>query len=303
VDAPPARDRRPSSLDSRRRPKAEARLLAKWDTPGLKPHEAAASILRADPPNCPRHAGYYAIQTEGEQKAAAIRCKSWACPWCARFKHLASYAVLASGIALAQSEGRAVRFVTITDNEARRADVASFKISWRKFAQRLQVRDLLGEYARSLETTKRGALHLHVLMAEADRGGGFIEQKELSKMAEASGFGRITDIRLVAPLGEPRQLAAYLTAGKLNEDAKALARYCSKRGAETLAEKSKGRIRPLSLSRSWPGGGIRAAEAELMEHWYGKNSDTDFEVWNKAEVHWQTTRLRAMDAAAARLAA
>jgi len=165
---------------------------------------------------------------------------------------------------------------------------------------RLRKQERLGEYARVLEVTKRGKLHIHALLADADRGGGFIPQAELSEMAEAVGFGRITDIRAVAEIGKPCALADYFTK-QPHSDARDLVAYCGKQTAERLAELGAKRVRPLSLSRAWPGGGIRAAEAELMRHWYGRDDGTTFEVWNAREIEGQLHRLEAMDRAVARL--
>jgi hypothetical protein len=236
------------------------------------------------------------VSLDAEPKASAIRCKSRRCSWCGRFLQLASYVVLADGIAQAQAEGRLVRFVTLTDTAAGEGTVASFYSSWHRLTQRLKRRGKLGATARVLETTRRGKLHIHALIAESERGGGYIEQAELSRLAVASGFGRVTDIRLVGAVGEPCALPGYLAEKAVVAEAKEVARYCAKQGADRLAELGGERVRPLNLSRDWAGGGIRAAERVLMEHWYGKHEASAFEVWNERDLQPQLQRLRSVTA-------
>jgi hypothetical protein len=236
------------------------------------------------------------VSLEEEPKATAIRCKSRRCSWCGRFLQLASYVVLADGIAKAQAEGCRVRFITLTDTAVGEGTVASFYSSWHRLTQRLKRRGKLGATARVLETTKRGKLHIHALLAENESGGGYIEQAELSKLAVASGFGIVTDIRLVGAVGEPRSLPAYLTEKVLVAEAKEVARYCTKQGADRLAELGGERVRPLNLSRDWLGGGIRDAERALMEHWYGRRENVAFEVWDERELQPQLRRLRSITA-------
>ncbi len=298
---PLAAVRRPS-LD-RGEPPGEAPIRQIAGT-GLKPHEAARAIHAADAPKCPRFAGFWAVGTDadGKRTASGIRCKSRRCPWCSRFVALASYAVLADGIARAQADERRVRFLTLTDTAAGEGTVPSFYEAWKRLAARLRSQERLGEYARVLEVTKAGKLHIHALLADSDRGGGFIPQAELSEMAEAVGFGRVTDIRAVGEIGEPCALPGYFTKGALHSEATQLVAYCGKQTAERLADLGATRVRPLSLSRGWYGGGIRAAEAELMRHWYGRNDDSTFEVWNERDLGGQLHRLEAMDRAATRLA-
>jgi hypothetical protein len=270
----------------------------------LEPHEAAAAIHDAAAPKCPRFAGYWAISTgdDGTRKASGIRCKSRRCSWCSRFVALASYAVLADGIAKAQAKGERVRFMTLTDTAAGEGDVRSFYEAWTRLAARLRSQNRLGEYARVLEVTKKLKPHLHVVLADSERGGGFIPQAELSKMAAAVGFGSITDIRAVGEIGEPcASLAGYFTKQTMYSEAMELVAYCGKQTAERLADLGAARVRPLSLSRKWYGGGIRAAESELMQHWYGRSDETTFEVWNARELGDQLHRLEAMQRAALRL--
>jgi hypothetical protein len=191
--------------------------------------------------------------------------------------------------------------MTLTDTAEGGATVAEFGQSWQKLSQRLDRRGYLGDFARVLEVQKRGSLHIHALMADSDRGGGFIPQAELSTLAADSGFGSIVDIRLVRPAGEPMALVEYLNKQTVTNEAMELARYCTKQTADQLADLGAKRVRPVNLSREWKGGGIRAAERKLMEHWYGRNDDAQFEVHHASEVGDQLHRLEAMARAVERL--
>jgi len=190
-----------------------------------------------------------------------------------------------------------VRFLTLTDNSTGDMDFQKLYSSWQKLTLRLKRRNLLGEFAYSLELQpKRKALHIHCLMAEAKRGGGYIDTHELSDLAVASGFGQIVKINLVESVGGVgTNLAAYLRPDRPKLEAvNEVARYCSKVQAIELASKAGHRIRPFRTSRQWPGGGLRDAEAQLMEAWYGPRpkTDTKWEYWHESECQEQLRRVQ-----------
>ena len=141
----------PASLD-RATAQPESLLGKRSAGDPLKPFQAASAVHGAKPSRCPRHAGFWAISLGEEPTASAIRCKSRRCSWCGRFIQLASYALIADGIAKAQAEGRRVRFMTLTDTAAGQGTVASFYSSWHRLTQRLKRRGKLGATARVLET-------------------------------------------------------------------------------------------------------------------------------------------------------
>jgi hypothetical protein len=185
---------------------------------------------------------------------------------------------------------RAVRFVTLTDDAAGEMDARGLYDAWQRLALRLRRRGLLGEYVGAVELQERGALHLHLLMAEAARGGGYIPQADLSTWANASGFGPVCDVRAVerAALAGSGSPADYLTKGfQANGEAVELAGYVAKSGAAEAAKmKVSERVRPLRVSRGWYGGGLRAAEAEVLKMW-GNDQERDpgpWEMWHEAEV-------------------
>ncbi len=295
---------RPTRLD-RARPQAEA-LLAKSDAGGdgrsLKPSEVARAIHGGSRPKCARFSGAYAIQPQNLE-AFGVRCKRWDCRWCSRIKHLAAYCVLADGICKVQAreDRNTVRFMTLTDTAAGDMDMAALYQNFIKFRHRLKRRGYLGSYAATVEIQKRGALHLHCLMADSDRGGGFIPKQELSEQAEASGFGSIVDIRAIDQAGEVKDhLSHYMLEDaqlipEAREVVQKVARYCSKSRATMLQEKTKYRLRPLRVSRCWPGGGLRVAEDAILREWFPREeSSTKYEVWGAWEVSDYIERLQRM---------
>ena len=183
------------------------------------------------------------------------------------FKRIALVYLIQRGIERAQDDDRRVRFLTVTDGSAGAMDMAGLYRSWQKLGLRLKRRGKLGDYAAVVEAQERGALHLHVLMADSVRGGGFIAQSLLSELAAASGFGPVTDIRLVAPDSElVWELGHYLgkTTVGIHEEAAEIGTYVAKAARmEALRERAGARVRPLRVSRQWYPGGLTKAEEEL----------------------------------------
>jgi hypothetical protein len=251
---------------------------------------AAEAIKGGRQPQCHNFRGLWFVSASS-LTAVPQRCKRWDCPSCVKLRRTAAVMLIQRGIEKAQSaHGRhAVRFVTLTDDAAGEMDAAGLYSSWQKLALRLRRRDLLGEYVGAVELQERGALHLHVLAAESSRGGGYIQQAALSEMANASGFGPVCDVRTVAPAASAGELPAdYLTKGfQANGEAVELAGYVAKSGATEAAKlKVSERMRPLRVSRGWYGGGLRAAEAEVLALWAnGQERDPGpWERWHEAEV-------------------
>lgn len=215
-----------------------------------------------------------------------VRCRSHRCNWCRRFKALA--AALTLQRALDVAPGRA-RLMTFTDGtgEMTSADISQ---AWRRLSLRLKRRGLLGATFSSLEATKRGRLHLHVVVFETDKGGGFIKQKELSKLAEASGFGPICDVREVATGdGQARSVAAYLTKGGISQEASRLAAYLTKTGRmrPDLEHKLGERLRPVNVSQGFLGGSLSESEKEVCAH-FASSQDVElpevWELWHETEM-------------------
>ncbi len=251
---------------------------------------AVAGAIEAHPGGlCPRSRGSWLVGNDGSGKPAGVvpvRCQSWRCPHCSKLLSLSAYCCLADGLARSDR----TRLITLTDGSNGALDVAGLYCAWQKLTLRLKRRGLLGDFAYTLELSpRRNLLHMHCLMAESKRGGGYIDAKELSNQAAASGFGKIVDIRQVAD-GSPvlPSLSAYLApeAWK-SEELKNLAHYCTKSSAEALALKSAARVRPFRTSRNWPGGSLRSCEAQLMDEWYGnktKPSNISWEFWGEWDL-------------------
>ncbi len=132
-----------------------------------------------------------------------LRCKRWSCSFCGRRKTRATIARVKAGMDLGPC-----RFLTITSpgDESAEDSYARFPARWKRFHMRLERRFGRIEYVAVVEPQpNRGAAHIHVVFR-----GPFIPQAWLSRAAEASGFGRIADIRRAHPR-LMSYLAKYLT--------------------------------------------------------------------------------------------
>ncbi len=151
--------------------------------------------------------------------------------------------------------GERVRFLTLTSPDAQGLTMKGLYESWNRLALKLRRAGKLKEYLAVIETTQAGALHLHVLAT-----GDYINQAQLSRLAEGAGFGSIADIRAVRGTGS-RSAGAYLV--------KALAGYATKANVEALTRKGAKRIRPVRVSRGWFPGGLTEAHRLLSRELTG----------------------------------
>ncbi len=274
---------------------------------GLKPRSdlsrisVAGAIHRHPGGLCPRSKGSWLVGNNGSGAPAGVvpvRCRSWRCDHCSRFLSLAAYCSLADGLAKA----KAARLITLTDGSGGDLDVAALYAAWQRLTLRLKRRGLLGEFAYTLELSpQRNLLHMHCLMVETNRGGGYIDARELSKQAASSGFGKIVDIRLVRTEGTVLpSLSAYLSPNaEKHEDLMNLAYYCTKSSAEALRAKAKVRVRPYRTSRGWLGGSLKYCEKKLIAEWYGdkpKLDGVDWEFWGEWQLGQELKTVRAIHA-------
>lgn len=122
---------------------------------------------------------------------------------------------------------------------------------WKRLTTELRRGDMLDAYAAVVETQKRGALHLHVLLTgnrrisnkrKRNKKTGKLEDSDLFQLCERVGFGQ-ADIRAVEPSKNdtPERVAYY--------HAKDLCHYLTAKKAEALAEKAGSRVRPFRLSQ------------------------------------------------------
>jgi len=202
--------------------------------------------------------------SQSSDRAYEISCGSWGCSVCGWRKQRAAALVVLNGCERALARGERVRFFTLTDGSAGEMTVADVYRAWNRLSLALRRAGKLREYAACVETTKAGALHLHVLAT-----GSYIKQSVLSERAARSGFGAVVDIRAVKDDAQGARSARYIS--------KELAGYITKQKAEALSSKTAVRRRPLRTSRGW-GVSLRAAEKLLAEQ-EGGEGERDVGPW------------------------
>lgn len=272
------------------------------------PSLVAAAILDAKRSPCPGFRGWWAFSLSTET-AYPQRCGKWTCPYCGRFKRAAAQLALARGIEREFAAGRRVRFITLTD-ESGDMDVAAVTDAWKWLVGRLRTSrkgrrrptggwasrprpSYLREYAITIEAHRSGALHLHGLLT-----GQFIPQTWLTLQARDAGFGRVSWISEVRP-GGAGDLARYLAPAvgiDVGSEVEAavrrmtVARYMTqaeKWGLAPVAARSARRLRPVRLSRGWPGGTLTQAEGDLIALMFaGQDRDPgEFELWGESWLY------------------
>jgi hypothetical protein len=272
------------------------------------PALVAAAILDAKRTPCPGFRGWWAFSLSTET-AYPQRCGKWTCPYCGRFKRAAAQLALARGVEREFAAGQRVRFITLTD-ERGDMDVAAITESWKRLVGRLRTPRkgrrrpgggwatrprpaYLRQYAVTIEAHESGALHLHGLLT-----GRFVPQRWLARQAHEAGFGKVSWISEVRP-GGAAELAGYLAPDvglDVGSDVEAVvrrmtvARYMTqaeKWGLAPVAARSARRLRPVRLSRGWPGGTLTQAEGDLVALMFGEG-DRDpgaFELWGEGWLY------------------
>lgn len=244
-----------------------------------------SAVSRARQTWCPSTRRYLASVTTG--RTFAVPCLAWSCPGCNKRKWFASRELFRRGIEAAWERGEPVRMLTLTAPR-RTMTVPELGAAWDDLAQLLRrggpapVRpvkpknlksaaakekwkeryeqwveackervSLLDEYASVVEFGgKHGRIHLHVFAT-----GRFVAQKQLSKWAMQSGFGKIAHIVEVKQ-ETAKQVGSY--AGKM-------ASYAAKANDPAVLMKQHGatRVRPVRSSAGWLTGGLRGVEEQL----------------------------------------
>lgn len=204
---------------------------------------------------CPSAKPFFHIYSSGTNKAYELPCGKWTCNVCGWGKQrVAEYLVL-SGMLEAHKRGEKVRFLTLTEDPKRPMQIKELSAAWNRLRSTLKHLGKLEEYAAVVEATKRGRPHLHVVCT-----GDYVPQRELSRLAEQAGFGRISDIRLV-DFGDQeegsKKAASYI--------AKELSGYMSKTKGAEIGKLVKTRRRPVRTSRGWYPGGMERVKRELRE--------------------------------------
>jgi hypothetical protein len=239
----------------------------------------AKAIARVPEPECPNTDGWWAV-SDVSGRAFPRLCKRWTCPSCVRVKRAAALVSIQDGLCAAREDRRHVRFVTFTDGSGS-LDFQAFYAAWsRRLRPRLRRMGKLGEYACALELQPDGGrLHGHFLFVDSARGGGFIPQALLSEMADAAGFGKVTDIRFVRDIPPREQrLSAYFTKGIYRvqtAEAGELGSYMAKaKSMEDLGAFAASRLRPFRVSQGWPLK-LREAQRRLLSEWYGEPDEAE----------------------------
>jgi hypothetical protein len=162
-----------------------------------------------------------------------VRCGRYSCEVCANVNRRRFVRRVLLGLSPFATFSDRPRFLTLTMPPGVEGGAAWSTVGYRfeKLRQRIKVRfGVKLEYAGVVESTAAGVPHLHVVFR-----GPWVAQREWSVMAQASGFGRVVDIRAVTSGG----VASY--AGK------SLGNYLSK----SLAHRYPSHFRRVRFSRGW----------------------------------------------------
>lgn len=213
------------------------------------------AVRHAKQSACPHAKVVFQVYSTSTKKAYEIPCGSWTCSFCGWQKQkVAEYMVL-SGMLDAHKRGEKVRFLTLTEDPQKPMKVADLSAAWNRLRTNLKDLDKLEEYAAVVEATSRGRPHLHVVFT-----GDYVPQRQLSKLAEKAGFGRVADIRLVD--FDPNQQEEMKAASYI---AKELSGYMSKSKSAAAGQLVAKRRRPVRASRGWYPGGMARAKRELLQ--------------------------------------
>lgn len=267
------------------------------------PSRVAEAVVGARRPPCPTFNGLWAFSRTTET-AYARRCGRWTCPRCGRFKRRAARLALERGIGAGLQAGRRVRFITLTDRTGRMT-TTDMTEAWKRLVGRLrtprkgrQRQDgswstrprpaYLDEYAVTIEAHATGALHLHALFT-----GRYIPQRWLATQANEAGFGRVA---WIGEITEPADAGMLLDRARPGQDratgrlsAASYLTIAEKWGLQPVAARSGQRLRPIRLSKHWPGGSLANAERLLIESLYPSDEKDPgpFEMWHESDLHEQ----------------
>lgn len=164
-------------------------------------------------------------------------CGSWGCGTCAPIKRAQVIRRVRLGLETedARTAARRPRLLTLTTDPRESMPVAASLLGARFERLRRRAERATGERIEFLAVAERGRrgrrrLHLHVIYR-----GGYLHQREWSRMAEAVGLGYIVDVRQV----RADELAAYAS--------KSLAGYLTKAADEVWPR----HFRRVRASRGW----------------------------------------------------
>jgi hypothetical protein len=174
------------------------------------------------------------------------------------------------GIAGAFEEYGRVRVLTLTAPGRGRMTLEDTAKGWNRVMASLRRKRPDGSrsveaYAGVLEFQKRGAPHIHALLA----GPEFLPVERLRSLAvgrkgSRGRFGPRVGIEAVGR-EDAEAVSGYLT--KFEETAVTLAGYLTKGKAEGWHRDGRTRIRPVWASRGWYPGGLTGAEEAVKVRW------------------------------------
>lgn len=184
----------------------------------VRPSAAASSPSLDKGRNNSASCGRIVVLNTKTGEIIGVRCGSWKCDQCSVSNRRAFIKRLRLGLAV-QGSGEQPKFLTLTSAPGERPYESRERLA-RRFAE---LRRRLGrafpgsecEYGGVVETTRRGAVHFHVVL----RGVPFMPSgpgSPWSRLAERCGFGPVVDIRR-ARSGLGRYLSKDL-GGYLSKD-------------------------------------------------------------------------------------
>lgn len=197
-------------------------------------------------------------------------CKSWSCPTCGRVKREAARELFTVGTERVLEEYGRVRVLTLTAPGRGRMTLEDTARGWNRVMASLRRKRPDGSravesYAGVVEFQKRGAPHIHALLA----GPEFLPVERLRSLAvgrkgSRGRFGPRIGIEAVGR-EDAEAVAGYLT--KFEETATTLAGYLTKGKVEGWHRDGRTRVRPVWSSRGWYPGGLTAAEEAVKVRW------------------------------------
>lgn len=201
----------------------------KWNSSNTEMHVDDDLADEAFDDRCPNSSMYarYIVEEKGKQsriKVVPLRCKSWACPYCAKVNAGVLYNKINRGISGCLEEEKrnghrdeyALKFLTLTlpgrewrDSTSREDAEEVLKYSFKKMMS--QLRRKLGhiEYCWVMEFQKKdGYAHLHVvLVGRAIAPKSVLEDiEQLWRKQQQMGF-----VRLNAVAGGVKKISSYLS--------------------------------------------------------------------------------------------
>jgi len=148
---------------------------------------------------------YYLEHGKLRVESMKIPCDSWECPDCGKKKAIMLGNRIKGGF---QNERARLLTLTYEGRKTLRAGILGLKSSWNRLRGELVRKFGMSKFFWCLEGgSEHGRPHLHVLI------NCYVPQKQLARLAQRCGFGRIVDIRAVKDNGGFGYVFKYLSKG------------------------------------------------------------------------------------------